>query len=40
MGLGRTRVPQIEAQAIVSEDIVSRYLGALISLAAEAKVPA
>lgn len=37
MGLGRTRIPQIEGQALVSEAITSRYLTALITLAAEAK---
>ena len=40
MGLGRTRIPQIEAQANVSEAIVERYLAALIALAAEQKAPA
>lgn len=40
MGLGRTRIPQIEAQALVSEKIVSRYLAALIELAAEARTAA
>ena len=39
MGVGRTRIPQIEALASVSEDVVSRYLAALIELAAEAKTP-
>jgi len=37
MGLGRTRIPQIEAQATVSEPLVSRYLAALIELASERK---
>lgn len=36
MGLGRTRIPQIEAQAVVSAPIRERYLAALIALAAEA----
>lgn len=40
MGVGRTRIPQIEAQAAVSEEVTSRYLMALIELAAEAKVTA
>ena len=40
MGIGRTRIPQIEALAIVSEEMTSRYLAALIELAAEARVPA
>jgi len=37
MGVGRTRIPQIEAQAVVSEEILSRYLQALVELAAERK---
>jgi len=37
MGIGRTRIPQIEAQAAVSEEVMSRYLAALIALASEAK---
>ena len=40
MGIGRTRIPQIEALAIVSEEMTSRYVAALIELAAEARVPA
>lgn len=40
MGVGRTRVPQIEATAAPSEAIVSRYIAALIELAAEAKAAA
>ena len=40
MGVGRTRIPQIEGQAVVSDEMMSRYLAALIELAAEAKVTA
>lgn len=40
MGVGRTRIPQIEAQAAVSESVTGRYLAALIELAAEAKASA
>ena len=40
MGVGRTRIPQIEGQFVVSDDVVSRYLAAVIELAAEAKVTA
>lgn len=40
LGVGRTRIPQIEAQANVSEDVTSRYLAALIELAAEARATA
>ena len=35
MGVGRTRIPQIEALASVSEDVMERYLAALIELASE-----
>ena len=35
MGVGRTRIPQIEALAAVSEDVMERYLAALIELASE-----
>ncbi len=38
LGVGRTRIPQIEGQAAVSDELVSRYLAALIELAAEARV--
>ena len=37
MGLGRTRIPQIEAQAVVAPEVRGKYIAALIELAAEAK---
>ena len=37
MGVNRTRVPQLEGQVTVSDEMVRRYLAALIELAAEAK---
>lgn len=37
MNLGRTRIPQIEAQAVVSTATRERYIAALIALAAEAQ---
>lgn len=38
MGLGRTRVPQIEATAAVSRALSERYLDALIALSAERRL--
>jgi ribosome-binding protein aMBF1 (putative translation factor) len=40
MAVGPTRIPQIEGQAAVSEEMVTRYLAALIGLASEANVSA
>ena len=39
MGIGRTRIPQIEALAAVSEEMVSRYLAALVDVASERRQP-
>ena len=37
MGISRTRIPQIEGSAVVSETLATRYLTALVELAAEGK---
>ncbi len=37
MGISRTRIPQIEGSAAVTETMVTRYLTALVELAVAAK---